>query len=802
MAETTIENFQFVPSNGNVMIVSSTSAIEGWSAVTGHTIWSTEALHASMLEGVLMDQTSPNLYSYNGTMIVCRNVFDGELIWTHEVSNRSINPILVSVNSQYVYITQQFESSSKSFKTQTSVLEKGTGAENPRQSLRESSFTLSQKASAIEVVCRETLPGLVWKLDTQALGFSSPMSQEFVTLGTNSAFDSFTVQCARAKDKEVLVVQFQKQQTSSWAEVYNLNHSRDRVIDQYHIPSIKSASVFSLTETEGTIHIVRISVDGWIEVWSSVSHGKLQAFQVAGIDSSGTLGPINAQVMQNQTSGAIMTRALVVVDSALCLWRDPKQMWVREEGLGHTQKVLLVELPDSVDPRVNLVVSNLLERFVKRVARHLHSLRQGFFRDPSYAEKRDQFGLKQYAIAFDDRGNVWAIDTLDLNNIIWKQRNAEVGTFVDAWVESHTADTELTTRSPQVVLSLKTANGLKSQVFDALTGESRVLSDAELPQIHGKGKFVRATGNSIEMMDKLMDETGLWTFSVPIGYQIAAVSTPEVSHVIASIGRVLGNRSVLYKYLTGSFITVAATDDSTSTLGIWVLDAETGFLLHHELHLHVVTARPIKLMQAENWFVCHYWTASDTNAYQITVTELYQGLENTHNTDKGNLHVSSQSYIFDHEVMHMTATTTRQGITSRDVVLVMRSGALLTISRKVLDPRRPDTLKLSTEHKEELLMPYEPVIDVDPKDVLSHRMELLGIEKIVSGPTLLESTSLLCAYGLDIFITRVTPSMPFDILSESFSKGQIGISLVLLCAAIAFTRPMSARKVLDRRWIG
>lgn len=45
------------------------------------------------------------------------------------------------------------------------------------------------------------------------------------------------------------------------------------------------------------------------------------------------------------------------------------------------------------------------------------------------------------------------------------------------------------------------------------------------------------------------------------------------------------------------------------------------------------------------------------------------------------------------------------------------------------------------------------------------RSQVAGIEKIVSSPALLESTSTLFAYGLDHYFTRVSPSNQFDILS-------------------------------------
>ena len=48
--------------------------------------------------------------------------------------------------------------------------------------------------------------------------------------------------------------------------------------------------------------------------------------------------------------------------------------------------------------------------------------------------------------------------------------------------------------------------------------------------------------------------------------------------------------------------------------------------------------------------------------------------------------------------------------------------------------------------------------------------QVAKIRKVMTSPALLESTSLVFAYGLDLFFTRVAPSNTFDVLSESFNN--------------------------------
>jgi hypothetical protein len=64
----------------------------------------------------------------------------------------------------------------------------------------------------------------------------------------------------------------------------------------------------------------------------------------------------------------------------------------------------------------------------------------------------------------------------------------------------------------------------------------------------------------------------------------------------------------------------------------------------------------------------------------------------------------------------------------------------------------------------------------------------------------MESTVLILAYGQDIFFTRDTPSGTFDMLSESFSKGTLLLTIVGLIVGIVVATPMVRRKKLNRRW--
>lgn len=87
----------------------------------------------------------------------------------------------------------------------------------------------------------------------------------------------------------------------------------------------------------------------------------------------------------------------------------------------------------------------------------------------------------------------------------------------------------------------------------------------------------------------------------------------------------------------------------------------------------------------------------------------------------------------------------------------------------------------------------------DP-EVLLISQQVSNVRKIITAPALLESTSLVFAYGLDLFFTRVAPSKTFDVLSESFNKTQLVFTVGGLLIAIFMTRPMVRRKQLREKW--
>ncbi|GAC98577.1 hypothetical protein PHSY_006171 [Pseudozyma hubeiensis SY62] len=327
----------------------------------------------------------------------------------------------------------------------------------------------------------------------------------------------------------------------------------------------------------------------------------------------------------------------------------------------------------------------------------------------------------------------------------------------------------------------------------------------------------------------------IWSWAVPAGEQVVEVLHASSKDVIASFGRVLGDRSTLYKYLNPHASLVVTKSEAVNQAHLYLLDTVTGSVLY-ELQLDEVDlAQPVRAHLVENWITATYSVrnADEGLSTHIVTVELYEQPESTDDsaaTKPATRRLSSSwsgltgnfssftgdssdstthsilplafmhTFLYSGGTVHALATTTTKfGISLKNLLLATDREAVVSLPRKLLDPRRP-TAKPNKAEAEELLVPYTPLIPEDPKWILNHIYPAANIRHITTGPALLESTSTVYAYGLDTLVTRTSPSGQFDVLQESFNKPQLLLTLVILSVGIMVTRPMVRNKNLSLRW--
>ncbi|KAJ4471498.1 hypothetical protein J3R30DRAFT_1087191 [Lentinula aciculospora] len=311
-----------------------------------------------------------------------------------------------------------------------------------------------------------------------------------------------------------------------------------------------------------------------------------------------------------------------------------------------------------------------------------------------------------------------------------------------------------------------------------------------------------------------------WTLSLSEGHDVQAIISPTRDPV-ASIGKVLGNRTTLYKYLNPHIVLILTAPHSSVVLtsnahcGLYLVDSVKGSVVYQTTLPTNWNACDVKAAFTENWLVYHYYDdeyegAGQTKGYKMVTVELYEGKQVDEKTRGSELSSYSdkimeitayeQSFVYPHAISAIALTSTKFGITSKDVVVANANGKIQSFSRRMLNPRRTISRKPTSEEQEEYLVQYDPLLPDDPRKVISHNYDVPHIRSIATSPALLESTSLVFAYGLDLFLTRVTPSNTFDVLNESFNKVQLVLTVMGLAVAIFITRPMVKRKKLREKW--
>ncbi|KAK9515548.1 hypothetical protein VZT92_026184 [Zoarces viviparus] len=298
----------------------------------------------------------------------------------------------------------------------------------------------------------------------------------------------------------------------------------------------------------------------------------------------------------------------------------------------------------------------------------------------------------------------------------------------------------------------------------------------------------------------------IWEVVMPTEVQkIVSIKGKRPNEHVHSQGRVMGDRSVLYKYLNPNLLAVVteSTDlhQERSFIGILLIDGVTGRIIHEAVQRR--TRGPVHVVHSENWVVYEYWSTK-SRRNEFSVIELYEGMELYNSTVFSSLdrphapQVLQQSYIFPSSISAMEATLTEKGITSRHLLVGLPSGGILSLPKMFLDPRRPEIV--TEQSREENLIPYAPELLIRTEWFINYNQTVSRVRGIYTAPSGLESTCLVVAYGLDIYQTRVYPSKQFDVLKDDYDYMLISSVLFALFFATMISKRLAEVKLLNRAW--
>ncbi|KFH42143.1 ER membrane protein complex subunit-like protein [Hapsidospora chrysogenum ATCC 11550] len=859
-------------------------SVHAWSAMTGRNVWHAEfAGQVKDLEIMEMTETSRKdvltLFQEDGVTVLRRlHGTLGTIVWEFREHNKDI-PLQVSTNIANIYVVS-LHGSPSSYNLKITSLDTATGA-------RVNDWAVGTKGDVhgpkdvMFVGANSAAPILAWadsslsKLNIHVLG--SKGKQEF-PLASDTI--DVAVHAPHKIQSQPHFLVHMKSAAGNRAEVHHINLKNGQISKAYELAHLKAQCAFSTSSEGANVYFTRTCEDE-VTITSSESPAILSRWLPK---KAHDLKPVHAvsEVIRKPGGEEFAVRsAAVTSDEDWVMVRNGEKDWSRPEGLSGAVAAVWVDIPEAEDLAKVLeqeAHTNPVSAYIHRVNRHINDLR----RFPAWLQsipsrlkdsilgggagpketglRRDSFGFNKIIVLVTRRGRVYGLDTGNSGKILW-------ATQVFPQATDHALDVKgiVAQDGSQVIVTVSGSRGEAVQV-DALTGEllsavppqgsvsvsSTAIVEGPvgpyLLQLSPDGKpigplsaatapkntiVIRSGDDMLKGFKLVADEDKvtqqeIWQLQVMPTQRIVQVATRAPHDPVASIGRVLGDRRVSYKYLNPNTVVVAIFDDAVSALSVQVVDTVSGQILTSQRFDGVDGGKDISCAIAENFHVCSFFGQHKLNdgtnrlvkGYQIVSTDLY---ESPTPNDRGPLGDAanfsslepvdtpsgpplpwavSQGWVISQPIRTLTVTQTRQGIANRQILGFMpESHGIVGLPRVVIDPRRPvGRDPTPAEMEAEGLAKYAAALEIDPRTIISHERDVVGVEGIVATPAIVESTSLVVAYGIDIFGTRVAPSGVFDILGKGFNKTTLILTVVSLFGGVMFLAPMVRRKQINRRW--
>jgi hypothetical protein len=766
----------------------------------------------------------------------------GSVKWSHKLESGD-QPYQVSASSTNVFAILLHKTLLGYIKIKVITLDPVTGKKTDEYTLSSDS-ELASADTIVSVGANSASPIIAWAdaayttLKVNIIGTKAVSSFD-IEKHNEHAVQRVTLQAPYHTNSLAHFLVHYETAVSDWAEVYHVNLNKNQIEKAYSLPKISGHSAFSTSSHDANVYFTRVT-NGQVSTVSSASHGVLgkwavDAFGTAGSKEDTSPAHIVSEVSIRGDTVSAVRSAVYLSTGEWVLLRDGSATWQRPEVLADTISAAFT-IPSETEALVYELEeeahSTPVHAYIHRVTRHINDLKalpetirtlpQSFMRGflGTSDDHSDAFGFKKTITCATSSGRLVALEGGNPNNIIWTKQIADIpaGSSWNARVEA----------LPNGIIRVVQDNGASAPLLNASTGE-KISTSSQDVHIDSPVPIVAI---EYELKDNQLTATGagkkeagtLWHFVPQPGEKILSIVSRPVNDPVASIGKVLGDRDVLYKYLNPNMALLVTSHESIKSASVYILDTVSGAIIYSNTHKNVDLGASIAATLSENWFAYSFTAESSEfspKGHQLVSGELFESLSPN---DRGLLdnavNVSSlagstepftltQTYQIAESIAKLAVTQTRQGITSRQLLAVLDdSNSIVGIPRGFIDPRRPVGRDPTKNEQMEGLMRYAPVIEFDPKWVLNHAREVVGIKDVITSPALLESTSLIFAYGLDVFGTRLSPSFNFDMLGKDFNKFQM-LATVAALAVVTFvvtplvsSSPYASRSTFTNALIG
>jgi ER membrane protein complex subunit 1 len=852
------------------------NSVQTWNALTGRNVWHTE-LEGEVVDLEIMELTETGLRKdvlvlskeEDGTATVLRRLHGatGAVVWEFKEHNKDL-ALQVSTDIAHIYVIS-LHGAWSSYSLKVTSLDTATGT-------RVNDWTVGTKGEVhapedvMFVGANSAAPMLAWtdqslsKLSIHVLGNKG---KQEIALAPDTT--SVSIHAPHHIQSQPHFLVHMRAPGGNRAEVYHTNLKNGQITKDYELPYLKAQSAFSTSSEGANVYFTRITEDE-VYVTSSESPAILQRWL---LPQGKGVKPVHAvsELVKKPGGTEFAIRSAVATSSDdWAMIRNGELDWSRPEGLSAAVAAVIAEIPESEDLAKVLeqeAETNPLSAYVHRVHRHISDLQYlpawlqslpqrvidsilgGGVIQKEAALRRDMFGFNKIVVVATRRGRFYGLNTGNNGAVVWstqvfphdKAYNLDIkglisrdglglvtargsyGEYADINVSTGEVIMVVGPGPEPIVGSTTAVNGPGGTWLLTLSPSGKPLemfSAEAAPKgtvvIRGEGQSLR--GLTFEVDGIKVTEHKVWKVQLRPGQRIVDVAVRPQHDPVASIGRVLGDRQVNYKYLNLNTLLLAVFADATSTLSLQLVDTASGQILTSQSYKGVDAEKGVSCAISENWYSCSFFgeftlndgTTRAIKGYQLITTDLY---ESPSSNDRGPLGdaanfsslnpvdtptgpplpwIVSQGFVTNQPLTSLAVSQTLQGISNRLVLAYLpEAHGVVGIPRMMVDPRRPvGRDPTAAEVEAEGLMKYFPGMEIDPRTIVSHQRDVLGIKGIVAAPATVESTSLIIAYGVDIFGSRVAPSGVFDILGQGFNKATLILTVVALFGGVVSLAPM------------
>lgn len=179
---------------------------------------------------------------------------------------------------------------------------------------------------------------------------------------------------------------------------------------------------------------------------------------------------------------------------------------------------------------------------------------------------------------------------------------------------------------------------------------------------------------------------------------------------------------------------------------VYIIEGSTGRIVHQFYEKNVITDKPINMLLDENMLIVTFQRIGKfgEGIQQIQSVNLYEQAIKQSPKDvivdyisgktSQNVHgemptAIQQAYVFQHAIKSIGISRTAQGITGKDVLLVLENNQVYALKQQLISPRRPldETMNenldidISGNLQNKELPPYDAMVPFSPLSIVSHK---------------------------------------------------------------------------------